>query len=45
VVFAVARRITVLHQGAVLAEGSPMEVTGDPEVQRVYLGHKARAAR
>jgi len=45
VVFAVARRITVLHQGAVLAEGSPMEVRGDPEVQRVYLGHKARAAR
>jgi branched-chain amino acid transport system ATP-binding protein len=38
VVFAVARRITVLHQGAVLAEGRPAEVRANPEVQRVYLG-------
>ncbi len=38
VVFAAARRITVLHQGAVLAEGSPTEVRGNGEVQRVYLG-------
>jgi branched-chain amino acid transport system ATP-binding protein len=38
VVFAVARRITVLHQGAVLAEGAPAEVRANPEVQRVYLG-------
>jgi branched-chain amino acid transport system ATP-binding protein len=38
VVFAVARRITVLHQGAVIAEGTPLEVRADPEVQRVYLG-------
>jgi branched-chain amino acid transport system ATP-binding protein len=40
VVFAVARRITVLHQGAVLAEGAPLEVRGNAEVQRVYLGHE-----
>jgi len=45
VVFAVARRITVLHQGAVLAEGSPLEVRGHPEVRRVYLGHRGGAAR
>jgi branched-chain amino acid transport system ATP-binding protein len=38
VVFAVARRITVLHQGAVLAEGPPAEVRANREVQRVYLG-------
>jgi branched-chain amino acid transport system ATP-binding protein len=38
VVFAVARRITVLHQGAVIAEGTPLEVRANPEVQRVYLG-------
>jgi branched-chain amino acid transport system ATP-binding protein len=39
VVFAVARRITVLHQGAVLADGSPTAVRGNADVQRVYLGH------
>jgi branched-chain amino acid transport system ATP-binding protein len=38
VVFATARRITVLHQGAVLAEGAPAEVRANREVQRVYLG-------
>jgi len=41
VVFAVARRITVLHQGAVLAEGPPPEVRANAEVQRVYLGQPA----
>ena len=38
VVFAVATRITVMHQGRVLAEGSPAEVRARPEVQQVYLG-------
>jgi branched-chain amino acid transport system ATP-binding protein len=38
VVFAVARRITVLHQGAVLAEGAPSEVRASADVRRVYLG-------
>jgi branched-chain amino acid transport system ATP-binding protein len=43
VVFAVARRITVMHQGSVLAEGAPQEIRLNPEVQRVYLGYtKAR---
>jgi branched-chain amino acid transport system ATP-binding protein len=41
VVFAVAKRITVLHQGAVLAEGAPLEVRANPAVQRVYLGRQA----
>ena len=38
VVFAVATRITVMHQGRVLAEGTPTEVRARPEVQQVYLG-------
>ncbi len=38
VVFAVADRITVLHQGCVIADGAPAAVRADPQVQRVYLG-------
>jgi len=38
VVFAIADRIMVLHQGRVIAEGRPDEVRGDAQVQRVYLG-------
>jgi branched-chain amino acid transport system ATP-binding protein len=38
VVFAVADRIMVLHQGRVIAEGEPAEVRADRQVQRVYLG-------
>ena len=41
VVFAVATRITVMHQGRVLAEGTPTEVRARPEVQQVYLGEVA----
>jgi branched-chain amino acid transport system ATP-binding protein len=45
VVFAVARHITVLHQGAVIAEGPPLEVRGNREVQRVYLGQQVPGRR
>jgi ABC-type branched-subunit amino acid transport system ATPase component len=45
VVFRIARRVTVLHQGAVIAEGSPDEVRANAEVQRVYLGHPEAGAR
>jgi branched-chain amino acid transport system ATP-binding protein len=38
VVFSVADRIMVLHQGRVIAEGRPDEVRADALVQRVYLG-------
>ncbi len=33
-----ATRVTVLHQGRVLSEGSVAEVQADPRVQEVYLG-------
>jgi urea transport system ATP-binding protein len=35
----IARRVTVLHEGRVLAEGSIDEVQSDPRVIEVYLGH------
>jgi branched-chain amino acid transport system ATP-binding protein len=38
VVFSIAERITVMHQGAVLAEGTPDEVQNNEDVQRIYLG-------
>jgi branched-chain amino acid transport system ATP-binding protein len=41
VVFALAGRITVLHQGRVIADGEPARVRADAEVQRVYLGELA----
>jgi branched-chain amino acid transport system ATP-binding protein len=41
VVFRIAEKITVLHQGEVLAEGLPDDVRQNPDVQRVYLGEAA----
>ena len=38
VVFTLADRITVLHHGEVLAEGTADEVRADPRVYEVYLG-------
>jgi branched-chain amino acid transport system ATP-binding protein len=38
VVFRLARMITVLHRGAVIADGAPDAVRADAEVQRAYLG-------
>jgi branched-chain amino acid transport system ATP-binding protein len=38
VVFGIAEKVAVLHQGRLLAEGAPAEVRRDPEVRRVYLG-------
>ena len=38
VVMRVSNRITVMHQGRVLAEGSPVEISADTAVQTAYLG-------
>jgi len=38
VVFGIAKRISVLHQGSLIADGSPQEVRMSEEVQKVYLG-------
>jgi branched-chain amino acid transport system ATP-binding protein len=44
VVFSIADRISVLHQGALIASGSPEAVRLDRDVQRVYLGEAAGGA-
>jgi branched-chain amino acid transport system ATP-binding protein len=38
VVMSVSDKITVMHQGAVLAEGAPGEIAGNETVQQAYLG-------
>jgi branched-chain amino acid transport system ATP-binding protein len=38
VVWSAADRVLVLHQGRVIAEGTPDAVRADPTVQQVYLG-------
>jgi urea transport system ATP-binding protein len=35
-----ASKVTVLHEGKVLVEGSVEQVSADPRVQEVYLGRK-----
>ena len=42
-VFELAERITVLHEGRVLAEGTPDEIQANGFVQEAYLGGVARA--
>lgn len=42
VVFDLAERLTVLHQGAVLCSGDPSEVRARDDVAQVYLGGGAR---
>jgi urea transport system ATP-binding protein len=34
----IARKVSVLHQGSVLCEGSIQDVQNDPRVIEVYLG-------
>jgi branched-chain amino acid transport system ATP-binding protein len=41
VVFGIAKRISVLHQGTLIADGTPEEVRASDEVQKVYLGGAA----
>jgi branched-chain amino acid transport system ATP-binding protein len=44
VVMDIVDRITVLHQGAVLADGTPDEIRRDSVVQQVYLGARLSTA-
>jgi branched-chain amino acid transport system permease protein len=37
-VFELAERITVLHEGRKLAEGTAEEISGDRRVREAYLG-------
>ncbi|MEW6092364.1 MAG: ABC transporter ATP-binding protein [Chloroflexota bacterium] len=38
VVMNISDRITVMHLGRILAEGTPSEIAANPEVQNAYLG-------
>ena len=40
VAFSVARNIVVMHQGQVLAQGTPEEIRGNQEVRKIYLGEE-----
>jgi branched-chain amino acid transport system ATP-binding protein len=41
VVFSIAEKVAVMHQGRIIADGSPAAVRADAEVRRVYLGESA----
>jgi branched-chain amino acid transport system ATP-binding protein len=38
VVFSLSQKITVMHFGKIIAEGTPEEIRNKREVQSVYLG-------
>jgi branched-chain amino acid transport system ATP-binding protein len=44
VMMQLAERITVMHQGRILAEGTPSEISANPEVIDAYLGEEVRHA-
>jgi branched-chain amino acid transport system ATP-binding protein len=45
VIHRLTRRVLVFHQGRVIAEGTPAEVTANPEVIAAYLGRRGRRDR
>lgn len=38
IVFGISERLSVLHQGLVIAGGTPAEIKANPEVRKAYLG-------
>ncbi len=40
IVFGISEKITVLQQGAVIADGPPAEIKANPEVRKAYLGEE-----
>jgi ABC-type uncharacterized transport system ATPase subunit len=36
----IAKKVTVLHQGAIIKEDTPDRIMSDPLVQQIYLGKK-----
>ena len=34
----VVERVTVMHNGRIFKHGTPADIQGDPDVQRIYLG-------
>ena len=44
VVFSIAHKIAVMHQGRLIADGHPAAVRADAEVRRVYLASDAMSA-
>jgi branched-chain amino acid transport system ATP-binding protein len=40
VIFGYARKLSVLYQGTLIAEGTPEEVRKNEEAQRCYLGEE-----
>jgi branched-chain amino acid transport system ATP-binding protein len=40
VIFGLCDWVTVMHRGAILAEGSPDAIRDDPKVREVYLGEE-----
>ena len=39
VALAAADRVTVMHEGSIIVEGTPDEIQADGTVQDIYLGH------
>ncbi len=39
----VVDRVTVMHNGRMLKEGTPAEIENDPEVQEIYMGQSGHA--
>ncbi len=36
----IGEKVTVMHEGAIIAEGTPDEISANPVVQEIYLGGK-----